>query len=200
LAEEKKEKAIKAARQVFLRYGFKRVTMNDLAEAAQMSRPALYLVFSSKEEAFTAVMNGLFQESLAEIRVGLGRFDTPKDKITYAFEIWCVRPFEFIQKSPDAKDILESSYEFAASVTTAAADDFVDIIAGVIEPLFQKQSVVNLTSIEIARVLAGAVPGFKASSTDATDLRKSIENLLSLVLAGLQTGQARLCPLQIAGE
>lgn len=186
MAEEKKEKATKAARQVFLRYGFKRVTMNDLAEAAQMSRPALYLVFSSKEEAFTAVMSGLFQDSLAEIRQGLDRFDTPHEKLKFAFEIWCVRPFGYIQTSPDAKDILESSYQFAASVTTAAAGDFVAIIAEVIEPLVQKKSDVNLTSIQIARVLAGAAPGYKAAATDAADFRKSIEDLLTLVLAGLE--------------
>ena len=41
----KRDKVLAAARGIFLRYGFKRVTMNDIAEAASISRPALYLVF-----------------------------------------------------------------------------------------------------------------------------------------------------------
>jgi len=45
----KREKVLEAALGVFLRYGYKRVTMNDIAEAARISRPALYLVFDSKD-------------------------------------------------------------------------------------------------------------------------------------------------------
>jgi AcrR family transcriptional regulator len=56
MAHEKTEHVIAAARKVFLRYGYRRVTMGDLAEAAQMSRPALYLVFPSKEQIFTVLI------------------------------------------------------------------------------------------------------------------------------------------------
>jgi len=51
----KRNKVLAAALDVFLRYGYKRVTMNDIAEAAGISRPALYLVFESKEEIYKSV-------------------------------------------------------------------------------------------------------------------------------------------------
>jgi Bacterial regulatory proteins, tetR family len=59
MAREKTEHLIATARKVFLRYGYRRVTMGDLAESAQMSRPALYLVFPSNEQIFTEVVSRL---------------------------------------------------------------------------------------------------------------------------------------------
>jgi AcrR family transcriptional regulator len=67
--------------------------MGDIAEAARRSRPALYLVFSSNEEILTAVMARLFTAVLDDIRQGLARFATAKEKLTFAFDVWCVRPF-----------------------------------------------------------------------------------------------------------
>jgi AcrR family transcriptional regulator len=51
----KRDKILAAALDVFVRYGYKRVTMNDIAAAAGISRPALYLVFESKEDIFKGV-------------------------------------------------------------------------------------------------------------------------------------------------
>jgi hypothetical protein len=43
-----------------------------------------------------------------------------------------------VQASPDAKDLLESSYQFATEVTTKAASDFVAVLVGILEPLVKK--------------------------------------------------------------
>jgi AcrR family transcriptional regulator len=150
-----------AAQRVFVRYGYKRVTMADLAEAAGLSRPALYLVFSSKEEILTAVLTRVFASTLREIRDGLGRLAITKEKLTFAFEVWSVRTFEMVQASPDAKDLLESSFEFVTGVTTKANADFVAIVADVLEPLVRKQSKVDLSSGQIAQILANAMFGLK---------------------------------------
>jgi AcrR family transcriptional regulator len=55
------------ARAVFLRYGYKRVTMSDIAEAAGMSRAALYVGFKSKEDVFVGVFDQWVDQTIAEI-------------------------------------------------------------------------------------------------------------------------------------
>jgi len=185
--DDKAGRIVAAATKVFLRYGYRRVTMADLAGAAGMSRPALYLVYPSKEVIFTAVLARVFAEVLGEIRQGLGHFVAPRDKLTFAVEVWCVHPFELIQASPDARDVLESGYEFATEVTTRAAADFVGILADILDPLVQKQAAVHLSAVEIAELLANALPGFKQSSNNAAQLRQTIADLLTLVLASLRT-------------
>ncbi len=48
----KREAVYEAAATVFAQYGFRRTTMNDIAQAAGISRPALYLMFANKENLF----------------------------------------------------------------------------------------------------------------------------------------------------
>jgi AcrR family transcriptional regulator len=191
MAKMSKEKIIAAATQVFLRYGYRRVTMGDLAQAAHMSRPALYVVFPSKEEIFTAVMARLLAAMLDEIRQGLDRFAAPKDKLTFAFDVWCLRPFEVIQASPDAKDLLQSSYEFATEVTTKAFADFEALLAEVLQPRIRKKAQIEFPSTQIAHILAAAVLGFKESAKTSVQLRELIAGLITIVLASLDNPQER---------
>src|SRR5260221_3390357 len=132
---------------------------------AQMSRPALYLIFSSKEEVLRSLVTQIFNELLCEVREGLSKHDGVADKLTFAFEVWCVRSFEMIQASPDAKDILESGYEFAAEITLQAFSDFENILSDVLRPIMSSQAEKNLSSDQLAHILATAVQGLKESAT-----------------------------------
>ena len=51
-AKAKQTAVFDAAADVFAQYGFKRTTMNDIAVATGISRPALYLMFDNKEHLF----------------------------------------------------------------------------------------------------------------------------------------------------
>jgi len=185
------DRIIAAARQVFMRYGFKRVTMGEIAAAAGMSRAALYLVYPSKEDVLTAVVTRVFAAMLDEIRHGLGRFATAEEQLTFALDVWCVAQFELVQASPDAKDLYESSYQFAAEVTARATADFVALVAGVLEPLVRQQARLALSSVQIAQILASAVPGFKVSVTTTEQFRSMIARLITIVLASLGAPTAR---------
>jgi len=185
------DRIIAAARQVFMRYGFKRVTMGEIAAAAGMSRAALYLVYPSKGDVLTAVVTRVFAAMLDEIRHGLGRFATAEEQLTFALDVWCVAQFELVQASPDAKDLYESSYQFAAEVTARATADFVALVAGVLEPLVRQQARLALSSIQIAQILASAVPGFKVSVTTTEQFRSMIARLITIVLASLDAPTAR---------
>ncbi len=195
MAGKNDDKIIAAARQVFMRYGFKRVTMGEIAEAAGMSRAALYLVYPSKEDVLTAVVTRMFAAMLDEIRHGLGRFATAQEQLTFALDVWCVTGFELVQASPDAKDLYESSYQFAAEVTATATADFIALVADLLDPLVHQQTKVALSSVQIAQVLASAVSGFKGSAATTEQFRTMIARLITIVLASLDnpTAQAVGC-------
>ncbi len=191
MTQTKEERVLTAARDVFMRYGFKRTTMSDLADAAQMSRPALYLIFSSKEEVLRSLVTQVFNELLCEVREGLSRHDSVADELTFAFEVWCVHPFEMLQAAPDAKDVLESGYEFAAEITLQAFSEFESILSDVLRPIMSSQAEKNLSSDQLAHILATAVQGLKESATSAGQLRQMIEGLIIIVVAGLQNQSYR---------
>jgi len=191
MAGKNDDKIIAAATQVFMRYGFKRTTMGEIAAAAGLSRAALYLVYPSKEDVLTAVVTRVFAAMLDEVRQGLGRFATAEEQLTFALDVWCVTGFELIQASPDAKDLYESGYQFAAEVTATATADFVVLVADVLDPLVRRQAKVALSSVQIARILASAVLGFKGSVTTTEQLRTMIARLITIVLASLDNPTAQ---------
>lgn len=190
MAGKNEDRVVAAATQVFLRYGYKRVTMAEIAEAARMSRPALYLVFPSKEDILTAVITKLCTSLLDEIRPGLDRFETVEEKLVYAFDVWNVRGFELLEASPDAKDLYESTLEIASEVTNKATAVFVAILAEVLEPLVKRQKKVKMSSVQIAQVMTNAVPGFKRVVKTKEQFRQLIAGLITITLASLDSPTA----------
>lgn len=185
MTHEKTEQVIAAAWKVFIRYGYRRVTMADLAQAAQMSRPALYLVFSSKEQIFIEVVSRLTSSHLEEIREGILRLKTVDEKLEFAFEVWVVRPFELIQSSPDAADLYESVKEFAAEAISRSAADFDALLVEILEPWVRKKKASKLSPQQIARLLRTSAKGFHVAAKDSADLRELIRDLRQIVLSGL---------------
>jgi AcrR family transcriptional regulator len=78
---------LEAATGVFLRYGFKKTSMDDLARAAGLSRQGLYLHFTTKEALFKEALQELVAAIRAAGRAALGREDLGvEERILGAFE------------------------------------------------------------------------------------------------------------------
>lgn len=76
-----------AAAAVFLRYGFKKTSMDDLARAAGLSRQGLYLHYKTKEELFKAAVQRLLDTLRAAARAALaGDDDAIAARLLAAFE------------------------------------------------------------------------------------------------------------------
>ncbi|MDB6085293.1 MAG: TetR family transcriptional regulator [Gammaproteobacteria bacterium] len=97
----RKEFILNAAIPVFGRFGFKKTSVDELAEAANISKQGLYLHFSGKEEIFLAAMRKYLDDGLALVQHELARMDTPLfDRLMGAMDVWFGRHFEtFTPKS-----------------------------------------------------------------------------------------------------
>ncbi|MDR2044588.1 MAG: TetR/AcrR family transcriptional regulator [Clostridium sp.] len=60
---QKKKYIVETARQVFVRKGFKKVTMKDIVEACEISRGGLYLYFDNTGDIFLEVLKLESQEA-----------------------------------------------------------------------------------------------------------------------------------------
>jgi AcrR family transcriptional regulator len=175
---EKHKKIITAAQTVFLRYGFKRTTMGDIAKEAGISRPSLYLSYESKEALFAAVAEHMYLRQRDKILAHINEYPTNKEKLFFAFEVWCVEPFTILQASSvDARDLLASGAEVAADISREAAETF----EGVIAPLLKSDAPDTISAASKARLLHTAVPGFKTVAQSPEELRAMIRNMIELV-------------------
>lgn len=82
----RREAILQAALGVFLRYGYKKTSMDDLARAAGMSRQGLYLNFPTKDVLFQESVTYLLTQSRATARAALARTDLPiEERLLGAF-------------------------------------------------------------------------------------------------------------------
>jgi len=76
----RRDAILQAAAGVFLRYGYRKTSMDDLARAADLSRQGLYLHFANKEALFKEVVVQLIGQSRATMRAALARDELPIDE------------------------------------------------------------------------------------------------------------------------
>src|SRR6266478_1219059 len=183
VSDEKRQQILAAALEVFFKYGYKRVSMNELAEAAGISRPGLYLHFSSKEEVFRAAILQFADGLIEEISKGLHSQQTIEEKVRYAFEVWTVQRFDLTLNSPEAKEISDSSYEFAQEALDQSYKKFESVLASILKRHVNCSGNKKALSAEkMAHILTSAVRGFKLVAKSATELRKLIRDLVAIVL------------------
>ena len=181
-AEVKKQRIVNAAKAVFLKYGYNRVTMSDLADAAGISRPALYLVLARKEDVFRGVVRQMAGEISDEVDKGLGSIRSPLEKLKFVCELWMVRTFDWSRQSPEAKEIFESSHEFAQDAVADSMLLFERDLASVIE-LFPKGTLPKgVSQRQAAHLLAGAIGGIKETCANSSELREKIHALISMMI------------------
>jgi AcrR family transcriptional regulator len=146
---------VEAATGVFLRYGFKKTSMDDLARAAGLSRQGLYLHFATKEALFKDVVLQVIAGSRAAGRAALAREEQDvEERVLGAFE--AVHGFAVGQAGGEHMTEL-----------LATAAELVGPVVGEVE-----QGLVA----DVARVLrsAGVAAGWKEAGVSAKDLAEHL--------------------------
>jgi AcrR family transcriptional regulator len=181
----RRHRIAKAAHGVFLRYGYARTKMTDIAEAAGLSRPTLYLSFPDKETVFRAVVEMIVSAKLATIREGVARLRDVEAKLSLACEVWGVDGVELMLANPNAKDVFDMSF---APVRDGYME-FQKVLLGILsEPL--AQSSLSVPAFELARVILYGIKGFKEIARDEADMRLMVRALITTVSAALRQSQA----------
>jgi AcrR family transcriptional regulator len=66
------------ASQVFLKYGYKKTTIEDIAKACGLGKAALYYYYSSKEEILAEAVRAESERLLAQMRAAADATDDPR--------------------------------------------------------------------------------------------------------------------------
>lgn len=61
------QQILETASGLYLKYGLKKVTMDDISKAIGKSRTTIYYYYKNREEVFQAVLDNLIKEVIAEI-------------------------------------------------------------------------------------------------------------------------------------
>jgi len=79
--DEARAKIIEIARDIFTHFGFKKTTMEEIANASRKGKSSIYYYFESKEEVFKAVVEKEAEELKAELLQTVLNIDDPIDRL-----------------------------------------------------------------------------------------------------------------------
>ncbi|MET0290658.1 MAG: TetR/AcrR family transcriptional regulator [Pseudoxanthomonas sp.] len=167
--DSKEALALASAADVFMRYGFARTTMGDIAAKAGMSRPALYLVFADKVTAFSRVIEHLDQQELGDIAAVLPTLPSLEAKLLHACLTWGVRGVELATLHPDAADLFDLRF---AAVRQIYAN-FQALVSELIAEVPAVQAL-GATPDALARTFVFGLRGLRETATDPDDMRRLI--------------------------
>jgi AcrR family transcriptional regulator len=84
-AEQRRRQLFAVALELFARRGYRATTMDDIAEAAGVTKPLLYQHFSSKRALYLELVDSIAQDLLTAIGRAVMQADGPRQQVELGF-------------------------------------------------------------------------------------------------------------------
>jgi AcrR family transcriptional regulator len=104
-AAERREQLLSIAAEVFARHGFHRSSMNEIAEAAGVTKPVLYQHFASKRALYLALLADAGQRLFDAISTAAGQAGSPRAQVEQGFRAF----FHWVADDHDSFTLLFGS-------------------------------------------------------------------------------------------
>lgn len=179
----------------FLRFGFSKVTMNEIAEELGMSKKTLYLYFPGKEELLAAVVTRLHEDTATEIETIVHRQDLDfKQKLRFALDSLSayhgrMTPYFLADMEKHAPDVCKASNDIKRDRIRAIMTSLVE--QGIRDGIFRD----DIDQELIVLIYAGALQHllrpdtFNRLGLTVADIHKTIG---SVIIEGIMKRETRL--------
>jgi AcrR family transcriptional regulator len=172
-----------AATAIFLRYGFKKTSMDDLAQAAGVSRQGLYLYFDTKDLLFREALQYLVSHMISTARsVAEDRNLGIRDRLLGVFE--AVHGSAFQSASPEhAFELLQSAQSADGALLVQLDRDLMGIVAALLAEAgaADRWEEACVTVAELSEQLLMSAKGIKASVDTLTAYRERMLTAIRIV-------------------
>ncbi len=183
-----REHILKIAQEIFSKYGYKKTTLDDIANAVRKGKSSLYYYFKSKEDLFQAVIIKEVDILAHELEIVINRNTDPADKLR-----------DYILTKLSAFRNLANFYHAIESDVTAV--DFIDeikirygqdeirmikriLIEGVRKNEFEIYDF-NLAAIGITTAIKGLEMPLTAGNYGKVNLERSVDIILKIICYGI---------------
>lgn len=183
--DPKRTRVLDAAMKVVLAYGYQRATMDDIARAAEMSRPALYLLFKNKADIYRAIASRMFDQSARHIAALLDGRGTLGERLLAVIEFKMINMMCLIRESPHGAEIMDLKGELAGDLVEgwhqAMSDMFCKAIAAEVARTGVDLKQRGLCAEILAELLVDGLEGMAMRSDDPETLRLSARQLVRVI-------------------
>ena len=184
---EREEHIIETAMQLFIRYGVKRTSMNDIAIEAGISTQTLYNFFANKDAVLQGTIRLLADRVIAGIQAGVKKTKSLSEQLDVVFEHIAIKHFDLLDTSPNAEEIIAGVNASSQQELAAGAKRNIALISEIIEPYKSEIEKNGLTVEQFADFI-------QSSATAAKYNAKNREHMLDLLTA------LRVAALKVTGR
>jgi len=178
-----REAILKAATATFLRYGFRKTSMDDVAQAAGVSRQGLYLYFDTKDLLFREALQYLVSHMISTARsVAEDGNLSLRDRLLGVFE--AVHGSAFQSASPEhAFELLQSAQSADGALLVQLDRDLMAIVAALLAEAgaADRWEEAGVTVAELSEQLLMSAKGIKASVDTLTAYRERMLTAIRIV-------------------
>lgn len=176
------QQILETASGLYLKYGLKKVTMDDISKAIGKSRTTIYYYYKNREEVFQAVLENLIREVITEIDLKMAEQSSFEGKI-HAFCIAKVKTseerssfFRAIEAGMDAEERSKHITEAHNRMMEAEKNLLLRIFSASINA--QEINNISLNEQEtIIFILQSSIRGIRRE----LGLKNNFENLINIV-------------------
>jgi len=182
--DPKRERVLSAAQECFTLYGFKRTSMDDIAQRADISRAALYLLFPNKEAIFRTLSHQLHSAALDRASAALRSNGPLRDRLIAAFEGKMLEFLQLVQSSPHGAEIADLNHGIGAEIAQATENQFKALLAHTLQNEADRGTItferIGADAEQCAEVLLLATRGLKSAPSGIEAYRGQLALLIQV--------------------
>ncbi|MHA2936868.1 TetR/AcrR family transcriptional regulator [Vibrio sp. RC27] len=188
--EEKKYQILQAATEVFGTYGYKKTSMQDIADALDISRPALYQYYKNKEAVFLALVEHTLNMGEQAAIQGFHHSEDNFECLLHGIKDMEQVLFGPIFLKPNGKELLTLSKKLAPELMMNFEMQLFNKIVCVLDKAVAEHEIdlkrLNVEVTDAAKIILRSVDGIKNASNSLEELDQQLDLFLTVFWQGLQ--------------
>lgn len=170
---------VQASLAAFAQYGYQKTSMQDIADAAGVSRPALYQYFKNKKSVFSAVVNLVIDQGIHAAKATYGEQPETSEQLVAAVLALEAKIFLPLQGSPHAKTLLDAGRQIAPEEISKSRQYIYELISQFIV----RQGHTKTVADSQTSTLLNCLEGLKDNAKDWMVLKEQTESLFAWLWA-----------------
>jgi AcrR family transcriptional regulator len=175
-ASGRRSRILTGARAAFLRFGFERASIADIAAGAGVSRTAVYHYFASKDEVLCAVVDEMHAATAQASRTVLDEQHAIGDVLIGLLDAKFGRTLALLHESPHGAELIDATHRLTGPATRIADAAFQALV---VEALVQDGRKTDADAV--ADTIVAAAKGLLRSGTDLVSRKQYLERIGRLI-------------------
>ena len=185
-SDSTKDAILRAALTRFASYGYKRTSLNDIADEAGLSRPTLYSYFKNKEAIVRAVSQGLHDSTLDNVEAALTNSTDLQQRMVDGFWAWSEPFMRVLFGSPHGAELISAGGTMASDIAEGARSRFQALLVKHLKKA-KRDGLIDLSAIQLsneqaAEFLILALNGLSSGDADERTYKQRLATLVRLFL------------------